>query len=175
MGTHFRNEKMFCPNCGGTFELKLPMEISLAARKMKLFADLHKDCEPTWKEPECDLSQSVELKAYWWLKNGDVGMSSKTMWLYFMGFELGMTHYPSDPNDFRRCYKLLEVVPEWKDRLLELARLSPQWHKLVYNWDELTRMFEQNEQENWKNYKKIGMYEYMQSLIQICYKNSLKD
>lgn len=71
---------------------------------------------------------------------------------------------PSDPADFRRCYKLLQAVPQWKARLNELKTISPVWEKLVDNWDKLTEMYEQNEKEDWKNYEKIGMYEFMKSL-----------
>ena len=32
-------------------------------------------------------------------------------------------------------------------------------------WEKLTEMYEQNNRENWKNYKEIGMYEFMQELL----------
>ncbi len=74
--------------------------------------------------------------------------------------------YPYDPDDFSRCYKLLEVVPEWKSELNKLKPLCQEWSNLIDNWDELTRMFEQNNKEQWKNYKKIGMYELMEKCIE---------
>ena len=74
-------------------------------------------------------------------------------------------NHPHDPDDFRRCYLLLKAVPEWKKDLHKLKGLSPAWSNLVDHWNELTEMFERNEREDWKNHKKIGMYELMQKLI----------
>ena len=74
---------------------------------------------------------------------------------------------PYDPDDFSRCYKLLVAVPEWKLELHKLKPLSKEWSNLVDNWDKLTEMYELNTKENWKNSKKIGMYEFMQTLITI--------
>jgi hypothetical protein len=61
-------------------------------------------------------------------------------------------HHPYDPDDFSRCYKLLEAVPEWKSQINKLKRLSPEWNNLVENWSELTDMFEK---------KDVRMYEFM--------------
>lgn len=110
------------------------------------------------------MSEETQKKALSWIAGGETGMSSKAMWAYFMGVN-GNTAHPHDPDDFSRCYKLLELVPEWKPRILELGRLSPIWYRLVLNWDKLTEMFEENERTNWENYKAIGMYEFMQDLI----------
>lgn len=165
MSTTFRNEKLFCLNCGGEFALKLPIAITEMTNKIKLFDDLHKDCELTWQEPEADQSKNAEQKAMWWIANGHVGMSSKTMWLYFMNQKIDRISHPYDPGDFSRCYKLLEAVPEWKERILELSKLSDAWKNLAENWSKLTQMFEENERNDWKTSKKIGMYEFMQTLI----------
>lgn len=165
MPTTIRNQKLFCLNCGGEFALKMPIPIPEMTKKMKSFDDLHKDCEPTWTEPITDQSQDVKEKAMWWFSNGEKGMSSETMWAYFMHNTTTQAHHPYDPDDFKRCYKLLEAVPEWKERILELSKLSPAWKNLSENWDKLTQMYEQNIREDWKNYKKIGMYEFMETLI----------
>jgi hypothetical protein len=74
-------------------------------------------------------------------------------------------NYPYDPDDFSRCYKLLEHVPEWKKELDKLKPLCKEWSNLVDNWDKLTEMYEQNKKENWENSKQIGMFEFMQTLI----------
>ena len=49
-----------------------------------------------------------------WLTNGDTGISSKTIWLVMMGRRLGANDWadvPHDPDDFGRCYRLLQVMP----------------------------------------------------------------
>jgi hypothetical protein len=163
--TTFRNGKLFCLNCGGEFNLILPMPVTEMTKKIDAFNLLHKDCVKTWVEPIVDQSKEVKEKAMWWIANGQIGMSSKTMWNYFMGNDSFPINHPYDPDDFSRCYALLQVVPEWRKRILELGKLSTEWKKLSENWDKLTEMFEENRKTNWKNSKKIGMYDFMQTLI----------
>lgn len=170
--TGFRNEKLFCFNCGGSYQITYPQPVSMATALMKQFAADHEDCEPTWKEPVNEGEQKTELQnAEWWALNGEHGTSSITMFnqlsrtLQTRALKNGYPSHPSDPDDFKRCYKLLQAVPQWKSKLGELKKLSPVWERLVDHWDKLTEMYEQNEKENWKNYEKIGMYEFMDKLI----------
>lgn len=163
--TTFRNGKLFCFNCGGEFNLPKPIGVEEMTKKIEAFNMLHKDCLKTWTEPVADQSKSVEEKAMWWIANGEKGMSSETMWNCLIGNKDFSVRHPYDPDDFSRCYKLLQAVPEWKTQLRKLKRLSIAWSNLVDNWDKLTEMFEENQRTEWKNYKKIGMYEFMKTLI----------
>ena len=112
-----------------------------------------------------DQNKDIYDKAIWWLNNGKVGMSSKTMWNKFLNNQDYDISHPYDPDDFSRCYDLLQDIPEWKSRISELKDLSIAWSNLVDNWDKLTEMFEQNRKEKWVNSEKIGMYEFIQTLI----------
>lgn len=157
---------MFCTHCGKEEKLNFPIGISEMTKAMDVFENLHKDCLPEWVEPKCDFSVGgIQDRADWWWIHGERGLSSETMWRIFLDKTQVFAYHPIDPDDFKRCYKLLEVIPEWKDRLKELKPLSAAWSNLVDNWEELTRMFEKNVQEEWKNYKEIGMYELMQKCI----------
>lgn len=166
MATTIRNQKLFCLNCGGEFAIPFPIPVDDMTKKIKAFDILHKDCPATWKEPEADQSQDVMTKAMWWLANGERGMSSESMCFHLMG-KTSKRHYPYDPDDFSRCYKLLQAVPEWKGAraMQKLKLLSPEWSNLVDNWDRLTEMYEENVRTHWKNYEKIGMYELMSECI----------
>lgn len=164
MATTIRNQSLFCLNCGGEFKLNYPLSTAEFSEKTKAFDDLHKDCEKSWIEPEADQNKSIQQRALWWISNGETGSSSKTMWNYFMGNKYNEIDHPYDPDDFKRCYKLLQAIPEWKKRIPELKSLSTAWSNLADNWDKLTEMYEQNLKEDWKNYKKIGMYEFMNTL-----------
>lgn len=166
--TTIRNEKLFCLNCGGQHSLNLPIAITEMNKKIKAFNQLHHDCEKTWTEPSADQAQTVEERANWWIVNGETGLSSKAIYGACMGVKGIQAHHPCDPSDFSRCYKLLQAIPEWKSSsyMKHIANLSPAWRKLVENWDELTEMYEQNVREEWKNYKQIGMYEFMQEIIE---------
>lgn len=169
--TGFRNEALFCFNCGGSYKIQYPQPINMAAALMSQFEKDHKNCEPTWKEPVLDTTGKTEQEcAIWWYKNGEHGISSKTMYNHLTsGMQLPQQindrgGHPRDPDDFKRCYKLLQAVPHWKQRLNELKTISPVWEKLVDNWDQLTKMFEQNVKEDWKNFMKIGMHDFMEKL-----------
>ena len=164
MATTIRNEKLFCTCCGGEFGLNYPIAIDDYLKKIRSFEELHKDCNQTWVEQVAEQSKNVKEKAMWWISNGHVGMSSKTMWNCLIGNKDFPLNHPYDPDDFSRCYKLLEAVPEWKNELNKLKTLSKAWKNFVENWDKLTEMFEENCRTDWKNSKKIGMYEFMQTL-----------
>lgn len=161
----YRNSNLFCTNCGGEFIVKYPVAVADMLKKSEAFTLLHSDCLPTWIEPKVDQSKDVTEKAMWWIANGETGMSSKTMWNCLMGNSKFPVNHPYDPDDFSRCWKLLEAVPEWKTELHKLKPLSRAWSNLVDNWDKLTAMYEQNKKEQWKNSKQIGMYEFMGTLI----------
>lgn len=165
MATTFRNNNLFCLNCGGEFALQYPLAIDEMTKKMEAFDELHKDCKKIWVEPKADQSKGVQEKAMWWMGSGEKGSSSETMWNCLMGNEKFSINHPYDPDDFKRCYKLLEAVPEWKSELHKLKPLSTAWSNLVDNWDKLTEMFEENVKTRWKEYERIGMYEFMQTLI----------
>ena len=163
--TVFRNQALFCLHCGKQEELKLPIGIDEMNKKIEVFNKIHGKCEKTWTEPNANPQETVQERALWWIANGEVGMSSKTMWNCFMGTKEYPINYPYDPDDFKRCYKLLQAIPEWKAELHKLKLLSPKWSNLVDNWDTLTEMYERNVKEKWKNSKEIGMYELMEKLI----------
>lgn len=167
--TIIRNSNLFCTHCGGEYKLQFPIKVTgmdSFDEKVSQFNKLHADCKPTWKEPTVDQKLLIEEKALWWLQNGERGMSSEAMCFCLMGKPMGNVSHPYDPDDFKRCYKLLQAVPEWKDQLHRLKTLSPAWSKLVDNWGRLTEMYERNVKENWKNAKRVGMYEFMQTLIE---------
>jgi len=104
-----------------------------------------------------DKIQYLSKKAIQWIATGEKGSSSMTMWNCLIGNKDFPVNHPCDPDDFSRCYKLLEAVPEWKAELHKLKTLSWPWSNLVDNWDKLTEMYEQNVQEQ--------MYELMEILI----------
>jgi hypothetical protein len=166
--TGFRNGDLFCFHCGTSYKMNLPQPIDMAAAIMKQFSKSHKDCVKTWVEPVAESNgKTEEENANWWLANGEHGISSKTMFKYLCSWciiPISHESTPSDPGDFKRCYKLLQAVPQWKSELHKMKSVSPVWAKLVDNWYKLTEMYEQNVREDWKNYKKIGMYEFMKSL-----------
>jgi len=167
MATTIRNEKLFCDKCGKFEVIKYPIAIPDLISQTDKFEELHEYCRQIWIEPVASLVGTIREKAMWWIANGQHGMSSKTMWNCFMDNKKFPINHPHDPDDFSRCWKLLEAVPEWKEELHKLKPLSEVWSNLVDNWDKLTEMYETNVADNWVNSKEVGMFDLMQELTNI--------
>jgi len=83
------------------------------------------------------------LRAWRWLRSGDTGISSETIWSVMMGEpppRYGGS-IPYDPADFGRCHRLLTLFPEWRARLPEVEAHDPMWGPLVREWDALTALY----------------------------------
>lgn len=68
---------------------------------------------------------SVDSRALFWASSGDNGISSDALLRHMVGIphrELPLP--PSDADDRGRCIRLLELVPEWIERLPELVELD---------------------------------------------------
>lgn len=143
--TGFRNNELFCFNCGTAQKIPYPMEMRLAADFFALFARHHKYCAKTWVEPTPTPGGKTEIEnARWWWENGEKGISSMTMF-NTLSDELKLPPekgHPHDGDDFNRCYKLLQAVPQFKNKLRRMKSVSPVWSRLIDNWDELTKLFE---------------------------------
>lgn len=127
------------------------------------FGKIHKLCPKTWKEPTTEETQSTQEKMNTWLAVGEHGTSSKTIYSVLSGQSIiARTNYchPLDPDDFKRCHKLLEMIPEWRGEMHEMRAVSPVWAKLVDDWPMLTDML----LEQLKTHKPNGMYERMRTL-----------
>ena len=70
---------------------------------------------------------SIRQRALQWALSGDTGISSETMCAYFTGVKKGGpfgSQAPSDAADRGRCIRLLQLIPEWIERLDELKALD---------------------------------------------------
>lgn len=91
-----------------------------------------------------------------WLAVGEQGLSSCSMFWRFTGVKPDYLddetrfNHPHDPGDLRRCLLLLEQVPEFKGRMGEMRRCSPEWDALVDAWADLCAMLEA-EAPDWRN------------------------
>ncbi len=80
-----------------------------------------------------------------WLRSGDTGTSSKTIYSVLSGISCLDQYGPSVPHDgddFGRCYRLLKRFPDWRNRMGEVAAKYPEWAPLVREWDKITVMYE---------------------------------
>lgn len=82
---------------------------------------------------------SIERRALEWFAGDDTGVSSKTLACHMLGIKpKGMwSSYPFDPADLGRCLRLLELIPEWKPRVAEMAAVSEVWARMAERWQEM--------------------------------------
>lgn len=160
--TIFRNGNLFCTHCGVESVMTLPMPIDKWGNWIKAFNKKHAKCEKTWVEPVADMSLSEIERIDWWLKNGDRGNSSETMLCICYNRTLVEMTFdtPHDPSDFYRCYKLVEAVPEIKDKFYLLANTSNKWKVIIDKWDSLCVLL--NDLIATK--KDNGLYDFLQSI-----------
>lgn len=70
------------------------------------------------------MSQDIERRAMDWLLNGNTGSSSKTLCAHMLGLRIEKDNSrtaPADGADRFRCVELLMLIPEWVERLDEMA------------------------------------------------------
>ena len=85
-----------------------------------------------------------------WLRCDDTGLSSCYMASVLDGTFSRPYAHPLDLDDFWRCSRLLQAVPEFRERLTRMSSRSPQWSRLAAQWTEIetlatTRPLEANQ------------------------------
>ena len=68
------------------------------------------------------MEKSIQKRANEWLLGDDTGSSSKMLCAHMMGLNPASNTPPSDASDRGRCIRLLELIPEWTDRLDEMKK-----------------------------------------------------
>lgn len=89
--------------------------------------------------------KTVAQRSAEWIVRSDTGLSSKTIYAHMLGATPQKSRwggpdacYPRDPDDLGRCLRLLELIPEWKGRIAEMAVYGPYWAALVAQWEQLS-------------------------------------
>ncbi|MBN0231326.1 hypothetical protein JTL43_33490, partial [Pseudomonas aeruginosa] len=79
---------------------------------------------------------TIEERAARWLRDGQVGASSRAIHDHMLGLPMERHHaaYPHDPDDLNRCLLLLNLIPEWAPRIREMAQHSQEWAALASSW-----------------------------------------
>jgi len=67
-----------------------------------------------------------------WASSEDTGASSISLFKHMLGFEDNRNASPMDAGDRGRCIRLLNLMPEWWDRLDEMAE-KPSTQSIVFN------------------------------------------
>lgn len=79
------------------------------------------------------MTNETLLKIIDWSTSENTGMSSKALCRFMLGIRASSNWgypAPSDADDRSRCIRLLNLVPEWWDRLDEMAAIPS--HRVNY-------------------------------------------
>lgn len=132
-------------------------------------------CEQALEKAGCSLGydtglrheSSIEERISGWIINGRVGASSTAIWARMTGTQQadGYAH-PLDCDDLNRCILLLDLIPEWRPRMSEMAACSPEWAALAEVWDGLTDTFLAEAGLDWSKSKTApGTHEILKAAL----------
>lgn len=97
------------------------------------------------------MSVRLTAKQLAWFDSDDTGLSSIQIFRFMTGMPKRREYLPCDAGDFGRCYRLIRMFPEWRDRLPEFAETFPLWAPIVREWSKLTRLYENYDRtKDWK-------------------------
>lgn len=108
-----------------------------------------------------------------WLRSDDTGASSLAMARHLaplaginafvqLGRHAHGGEHPADPEDFGRCMRLLEAVPELKGHMASMASVSTTWARLAGCWEELEALYREESPTG----KAPRLYRRMRDLIE---------
>jgi hypothetical protein len=129
-----------CNRCGSRYELALPMPIFMLTASIKAWEKEHAKC----KGNTSAIREAKKLVD--WPSCDDTGISSRAIYAHMTGRRPQSStfgNHPHDPSDFGRCYRLLQLAPEWVPRMVEMAQYTQVWARLAEVWPELTRLYEE--------------------------------
>ena len=83
------------------------------------------------KKKSKKFSEKSKMMICDWFINGETGVSSKAIASLFLEVRNTDMCHPWDPADFGRCVKLLRWVPEIREHMDKIAKISPPWRNMV--------------------------------------------
>lgn len=107
-----------------------------------------------------------------WLVAGERGASSNAIVAHLRGVpvcEFGAQGaHPHDPDDFQRCLKLLEDVPEIKADFMRMSEVCEVWARLTAHWPAITAQFMKEAGPDWRrsHWRAPKKYELMRAVIE---------
>lgn len=112
----------------------------------------------------------MNQRAIKWVSGNDTGISSKTIWTAMMdGVDgpqrLGGNYdIPYDPDDFGRCFRLLQLLPEWRENMAKIVAAFPAWKPIVDAWSDLETLYVKG--LNSPDGRAPELYDRMQALVE---------
>lgn len=78
-----------------------------------------------------------------WAVSDDTGLSSEYLASCAIGDPNESVHYPLDPSDFGRCYRLMQILSDDEQfaALDRAAKESTKWATIGVHWAELVQLY----------------------------------
>lgn len=148
--------QMRCRDCRGIFDGKMltNVPINVAVESMKVVHCPH--CGAGWKRLSIGQSRTateddalrgatadapIATRAADWHATGEQGLSADAIRRTMTGASTGEFSHPRDVSDLHRCMLLLRRIPEWEERINEMASRSAEWRAIVDVWPKLSACF----------------------------------
>jgi hypothetical protein len=142
-----QNQRVTCAECGrvGDVELVVQAPLLVAIASIKAARCPHCGSAELGLGGSYDdappLTAPILDRAKWWHERGEIGTSPETIWSAFTGSRPALLDIPYDPDDFRRCKQLLDLIPEWRADLNRVAKVYRWYLPFVEAWPDLERMY----------------------------------
>lgn len=90
-------------------------------------------CCTLCEKPAVCHGKPIYQRALYWYMAGNTGVSSETIARHMTGYKVASAYSapPSDADDRKRCIQLLELIPEWIERLPELTQQEKPSNSIV--------------------------------------------
>ena len=137
----FHGQDVLCTHCGGR-EQVFPKSVTMVTAMVQAFETDHRRCKLSDKSPASRPIQSPQA----WLNGWDTGTSSITICRVMSGLgDRTRVGWPLDPDVFGRCHRLLNLFPEWRERMGEVAAAYPltPWVAYAREWNRMTALYEE--------------------------------
>lgn len=164
---NIQSQRCTCQRCKEVFDAEVVMNAPIAVYLASLEAVKCPSCGAGHgevgfggeKSGVPGLEVPISERAAWWWDHGERGVSSETIFCACAGRGLHRADYPYDPADYRRCHRLLEIVPEWRHELARVTARWPWFKPFEERWPEFERLW--NEEVNTGRAPKL--YEALQA------------
>lgn len=143
-------QRLTCQACKHVFDAELvadcPIEVAIASMKAVRCPECGSSkCGIGGKYDDAPpVTAPILERIAWWRNRGEHGTSSETIYSAFTGtgrYALRFPAVPRDPDDFRRCKQLLDLLPEWRANLGKVSARYPFFAPMIEKWDEIERLY----------------------------------
>lgn len=147
--------RVTCGDCATVFDAELvvdcPIDVAVASMKAVRCVCGSSNCGMGGNYADAPpISAPILDRIRWWLDRGERGTSSDTIHSAFCGGWLRHADAPHDPDDFRRCKLLLDLLPEWRADLAKVVIAYPWLAPMIAQWGEIERLYAAEESRRWK-------------------------